>query len=203
MGESLYAFIIRSATGGAVLAWRLERRRLARSGKSAWTLQNVVLTSWLLSAMLFIALVGLFGLGVLPWLICQAVVAVCLLEAINYIEHYGLRRQRRPDGGYESVRPSHSWNSNTVVANVFLFHLQRHSDHHAHPLRRYQALRHDDEAPQLPAGYATMLLLAAFPPLWRRVMDPRVLAHYGGDIRLAALNPRREKRLLHRYAVAA
>jgi alkane 1-monooxygenase len=86
-----------------------------------------------------------------------------------------------------------------VIANLFLFHLQRHSDHHANPLRRYQALCHADEAPQLPAGYATMLLMAAFPPLWSRVMDRRVLEHYGGDVRLAALSPRRETRLLRRY----
>jgi alkane 1-monooxygenase len=85
-----------------------------------------------------------------------------------------------------------------VISNVFLFHLQRHSDHHANPQRRYQALCHADEAPQLPAGYAAMVVLALCPPLWRRVMDRRVLAHYGGDIRLAALRPRAEKRLLQR-----
>jgi alkane 1-monooxygenase len=85
-----------------------------------------------------------------------------------------------------------------VIANLFLFHLQRHSDHHVHALRRYQALCHADEAPQLPAGYATMLLLALFPLLWRRVMDRRVVDHYRGDIRLAALSPHHEKRLLER-----
>lgn len=200
MGESLYRFIPRSVKGGAQAAWRLERGRLARMSRSAWTLRNDALAAWVLSAALFVGLVGTFGFGVLPWLIGQAIVGICLLEAINYIEHYGLRRQRRSDGRYERVRPSHSWNNNTVVANLFLFQLQRHSDHHAHPMRRYQALCHDDEAPQLPAGYTTMLLLAAAPPLWRRVMDPRVLSHYGGDIRLAALSPRRKTRLLDRYA---
>jgi alkane 1-monooxygenase len=186
--------------GGARCAWQLERKRLERAGKSPWTLANDVLNAWLMSVILFVALVVAFGIGVLPWLVGQAVVAICMLETINYIEHYGLRRQRRPDGRYERVRPAHSWNNNTIVANLFLFHLQRHSDHHAHPLRRYQALCHDDEAPQLPAGYATMLLVAMVPPLWRRVMDRRVLAHYGGDIRLAALHPRHEKRLLERYS---
>ena len=137
---------------------------------------------------------------VLGWLIGQAVLGFCLLEAINYIEHYGLRRQQLPDGRYERVGPAHSWNNNTVIANLFLFHLQRHSDHHTNPLRRYQALCHADEAPQLPAGYPTMLLMAVIPPLWRRVMDRRVLEHYGGDIGLAALSPRQERRLLRRYS---
>ncbi len=112
-------------------------------------------------------------------------------KSINYLEHYGLRRARRRDGAYEQVRPAHSWNSNSVISNVFLFHLQRHSDHHANPQRRYQALCHADEAPQLPAGYASMVVLALFPPLWRRTMDPRVLAHYRGDVNRAALKPRR------------
>jgi alkane 1-monooxygenase len=119
----------------------------------------------------------------------QAIIGFCMLEAVNYLEHYGLRRQKLADGRYERVNAAHSWNSNTVVSNVFLFHLQRHSDHHAHPIRRYQSLRHSVEAPQLPTGYSTMILLALVPPLWRRVMDWRVLEHYGGDITLAALRP--------------
>jgi alkane 1-monooxygenase len=202
VGEGLYSFIPRSVVGSVRSAWKLECRRLARAGKSPWTLGNDVLNGCVTSTVLFGGLAFGFGIDVLPWLAGQAIVGFCLLETINYIEHYGLRRQQMPDGRYERVRPSHSWNSNSVVANLFLFHLQRHSDHHAHPHRRYQALCHDDEAPQLPAGYATMLLLAMVPPLWRRIMDPRVLAHYGGDVHLAALSPRREKRLLDRYASA-
>ena len=89
---------------------------------------------------------------------------------------------RGPSSQAERTRPEHSWNSNNVASNVLLYHLQRHSDHHANPTRRYQALRHFDEAPQLPTGYAGMIVLALFPPLWRRVMDPRLHAHYGGDL---------------------
>jgi alkane 1-monooxygenase len=132
---------------------------------------------------------------VLPWLIFQAVVGFCLLETVNYLEHYGLRRQKLPNGRYERVLPTHSWNSGTIITNVLLFQLQRHSDHHANPLRSYQTLRHVDEAPQLPSGYSAMLLLAFVPPLWRHVMDARVLEFYGGDIRLAALKPRDAERL--------
>lgn len=199
IGESLYAFQFRSFWGSLRSAWRIERRRLARRGKSPLTLRNDILNSWLMTAALFAVLVGVFGIDVLIWLIGQAVVGICLLESINYLEHYGLRRQRRGDGSYEQVRASHSWNSNSVISNVFLFHLQRHSDHHANPHRRYQALCHADEAPQLPSGYATMVLLALFPPLWRRVMDPRVLAHYNGDMTKTALSPRQERRLLQRH----
>jgi alkane 1-monooxygenase len=199
MGESLYFFLPRSVMGSLRSAWNIESRRFASKGKSRWTFKNDVLNAWLMSVALFTSLVLWFGVAVLPWLIGQAIIGFCLLETVNYLEHYGLRRQRRPDGRYESVRPSHAWNGNTVIANILLFHLQRHSDHHANPLRRYQALCHADEAPQLPAGYATMVLLALFPPLWRRVMDRRVLDHYRGDIRLAALSPRHEKRLLQQY----
>lgn len=158
-------------------------------GKSGWTLCNHVLNAWLLSIVLFTVLSVWFRPVVLPWLIGQAIIGFCLLETVNYVEHYGLRRRKLAGGRYERVRPSHSWNSNTVIANVFLFHLQRHSDHHANPLRRYQALRHVEEAPQLPNGYSAMVLLAMFPPLWRRVMDPRVLRFYRGDISRAALAP--------------
>ena len=188
-GENLYAFLPRSVAGGVRSAWALEAGRLARRRKSRWTLRNEVLNAWLMSAALFVVLAVWFGPVVLPWLIGQAVVGFGMLETINYVEHYGLRRQKLAGGRYERVRPSHSWNSNTVIANVFLFHLQRHSDHHANPLRRYQALRHVDEAPQLPAGYSSMLLLAMLPPLWHRVMDARVLDFYRGDLSLAALKP--------------
>jgi alkane 1-monooxygenase len=81
-----------------------------------------------------------------------------------------------------------------VVSNIFLFHLQRHSDHHANPGRRYQVLHHTDQAPQLPAGYGAMMVMAAIPPLWRRLMDRRVLDHYDGDISLVARGPRNPAR---------
>jgi alkane 1-monooxygenase len=188
-GESLYRFVPRSVIGALLSAWRIERTRFVRNGQSHWSFRNDVLNSWLLSVALFAVLAVWFGPEVLPWLVGQAIIGFCMLETVNYLEHYGLRRQRTGDGRYERVRASHSWNSNTVVANVVLFHLQRHSDHHAHPIRRYQALRHSDEAPQLPTGYTTMMLLALVPPLWRRVMDWRVLEHYGGDLSLVAHPP--------------
>ncbi len=100
---------------------------------------------------------------------------------------------------YERVDPSHSWNSNNVATNVLLYHLQRHSDHHANPTRRYQALRDFEESPVLPTGYAGMIVLAMVPAVWRRVMDPRVLAHFDGDLTRANISPRKRDRILAKY----
>ena len=90
---------------------------------------------------LYGGLAAVFGISVLSWLLVQAIVGSTLLEVVNYLEHYGLARQKRPDGRYEPCAPQHSWNSNNVASNVLLYHLQRHSDHHAYPVRRYQVLR--------------------------------------------------------------
>jgi alkane 1-monooxygenase len=198
LGESFYAFWPRTVVGSLGSSWELERTRLARMGRSPWTLRNDILGAWAMTVVLFAALAVLFGPVVLPYLLVQAVIGFSLLEVVNYLEHYGLLRQRREDGRYERTRPEHSWNSNNVASNVLLYHLQRHSDHHANPLRRYQALRHCEEAPQLPTGYAGMILLAAVPPLWRRVMDPRLLEHYGGEVARANIAPRRRARVLAR-----
>jgi alkane 1-monooxygenase len=146
------------------------------------------------------------GIGILPYLVIQAVVGLTLLEAVNYLEHYGMLRQVVGVPGkerYERVDPSHSWNSNNVATNVLLYHLQRHSDHHANPTRRYQALRDYAEAPALPTGYAGMILLALVPGAWRRVMDPRVLEHFDGDVGRANISPRRRARILARYPAPA
>ena len=201
LGESFYRFWPRTVSGSLRSAWELEAERFARQGRSPWTLRNDILNAWTMSLVLFGALVALFGPGVLPYLLVQAVFGFSLLEVVNYLEHYGLLRQKRDDGSgrYERTRPDHSWNSDNVSSNVLLYHLQRHSDHHAHPMRRFQALRHFDEAPELPSGYATMIVLAAIPPLWRRVMDPRVIDHYGGDVTRANIHPPAREKLLRRH----
>jgi alkane 1-monooxygenase len=203
LGEGFWAFLPRTVAGSLGSAWRLERARLEREGRSPWSAHNDILQAWAMTVVLFAALTAAFGLVVLPYLLAQAVLGFCLLEVVNYLEHYGLRRQKKEDGRYERCRPEHSWNSNNVASNVLLYHLQRHSDHHANPTRRYQALRHFDEAPQLPTGYAGMILLAAFPPLWRRVMDRRLLDHYGGDVTRANIEPRAERKVLARYGATA
>ncbi|MDJ0653760.1 MAG: alkane 1-monooxygenase [Xanthomonadales bacterium] len=188
-GENLYGFWIRTVSGSLKSAWNLERTRLQRKGLSAWSWRNQNFQGWILTVVLFAAVTGLFGWAVLPWLLVQMVIGFLLLETVNYIEHYGLLRQRDAEGKLERPRPEHSWNSNHIVSNLMLYQLQRHSDHHAHGARAYQALRHMEGAPQLPAGYATMIMLAGIPPLWRRVMDPKVRSHYRGDMTLANVQP--------------
>jgi alkane 1-monooxygenase len=199
LGQSLWEFLPRSVLGSLRSGWQLERRRLARSGKGPWTYHNDVLSAWAMSLLLFAVLTAAFGIGVLPFLVVQAGIGFCLLEVVNYLEHYGLLRLRTDAGRYERCTPRHSWNSDDIASNVLLYHLQRHSDHHANPTRRYQALRHFDESPQLPSGYATMVLLALVPPLWRLVMDRRVLAHYRGDVTRANIHPRTRAKVLARY----
>ena len=203
LGEGFWAFLPRTVVGSVRSAWGIECARLDRMGKSHWTLRNDVLGAWAMTVVLFAGLAIAFGPVVLPYLLLQAVLGFSLLEVVNYLEHYGLLRQKREDGRYERCRPEHSWNSNNVASNVLLYHLQRHSDHHANPTRRYQALRHVDEAPQLPTGYAGMIVLAWIPPLWRRVMDHRLLEHYGGDVTRANIQPWRRRRILARYGMAA
>ncbi|MEQ6899970.1 fatty acid desaturase [Nocardioides sp. YIM 152588] len=205
LGETFYEFWPRTVAGSLRSAWRLEKRRYARKGTHPFHLGNDVLNAWLMSAVLFGALIALFGWQIAPYLAVQAVVGFSLLEVVNYLEHYGMLRQKVGVGErqrYERVDPSHSWNSNNIATNVLLYHLQRHSDHHANPTRRYQTLRDFEESPVLPTGYAGMILLALVPPLWRRVMDPRVVAHYGGDVSLANLQPRTRERYLRKYAAA-
>jgi alkane 1-monooxygenase len=203
LGESFWAFLPRTAWGSLTSSWHLEVERLRRTGSSPWTFKNDILNAWAMTLALYVVLVAVFGWVVLPYLVIQSVVGASLLEVVNYLEHYGLLRQRREDGRYERTRPEHSWNSNNVASNVLLYHLQRHSDHHANPTRRYQALRHMDDAPQLPTGYAGMIVLAVVPPVWRRVMDHRVLEHYGGEVTRANIQPRARRRVLARHGAAA
>jgi alkane 1-monooxygenase len=204
VGETFWAFWPRTVAGSLRSAWNLEKPRFARKGKSHWSIKNDVLNAWLMSVVLWGALVAVFGIGILPFLVIQAILGFSLLEVVNYLEHYGMLRQRTgPDGTgrYERVQPSHSWNSNNIATNVLLYHLQRHSDHHANPTRRYQTLRDFEESPVLPTGYAGLIILALVPPLWFKVMDKRVLAHFDGDITRANIQPGKRDKILRRYGV--
>jgi alkane 1-monooxygenase len=201
-GETFWEFLPRSVFGSLKSSWELEAARLRRQDKKVWHPSNDVLNAWAMSAVFWGVLVAVFGVGVLPFMVISAIYGFCLLETVNYLEHYGLLRQKMESGRYERCSPQHSWNSDHVVTNLFLYHLQRHSDHHANPTRRYQTLRSMDGAPNLPSGYASMIGLTYFPPLWRKVMDHRVLAHYGGDISRVNIDPRRREKILARYGKA-
>ena len=176
LGESLPRFLVRSIVGSYRSAWAIEAARLKRFGDRS-PLGNRVL--WCGAAPLIVAAaIGLaLGPGAVLFFFAQSLVAIVLLEIVNYIEHYGLERRLVAPGAYERVSPLHSWNASHRLTNALLFNLQRHSDHHVWPGRPYFTLRHHDQSPQLPLGYAGMALLAVVPPLWRRVMDPRVAAH--------------------------
>lgn len=186
MNESIYRFALREMPGGLLRAWRIERRRLARRGRSVWSLYNTIIQSWLMTLLLQGSLVMLLGWPTLAFLLIHNLVAWFQLTSANYVEHYGLLRCKTEGGDYERCQPYHSWNSNHVFSNLMLFHLERHSDHHANPNRRYQSLRHFEELPELPTGYSGMFLLAYVPPLWFRVMNPRLLSlpHIKGDLSL-------------------
>lgn len=180
-GETVYGFVLRAMWRNVSNAFRLESVRLRQKGLPVLSWHNEVL-GWLALSTLFAGGFYLaFGGRGLLFFLGQSLVAVLLLETVNYIEHYGLHRRLLADGRYERVTHQHSWNASQRLSNLLLFHLQRHSDHHAFPKRRYQVLRHVDDSPQLPAGYPAMVVLAWLPPLWFSVMNPRVRAYYGGS----------------------
>ncbi|MDJ0700598.1 MAG: alkane 1-monooxygenase [Woeseiaceae bacterium] len=201
MGESIYRFALREIPGAFWRAWQMESERLGNRGKSAWHPDNQILQSYALSAIIAIVLVATLGLVMIPFLLLHHFVAYWQLTSANYIEHYGLLRLKGDNGRYERCRPHHSWNTNHIVSNLALFHLQRHSDHHTNPLRRYQSLRNFDDLPTLPNGYFGCFVLALFPQLWFRVMDRRLLAlpHIGGDLEKVNIDPGARAAIFLRY----
>lgn len=180
-GETFPRFWIRSVFGSYFSAWNLELERLKRKGIGKWSLRNNMIWFTLLPVLLCTLLTtgvsfyyGFFAWQVPVLFFTQSILAFTLLELVNYIEHYGIVRKEIEPGRYERVNPMHSWNSNHRLSNFFLFQLQRHSDHHANAIKRYQVLKHYDESPQLPSGYPAMILLAAVPPLWFKCMNPKL-----------------------------
>lgn len=199
MGESFWKFLPRTVIGGFKSAVEIETKRLERKGKSFWCLENELLQGWAISAGFLAANVVVSGPRAVPFMLAQGAYGASLLEVINYIEHYGLLREKDENGKYERTQPEHSWNSNYVVTNLVLYQLQRHSDHHAFPSRSFQALRDFPEAPQLPGGYASMLLPAYIPGWWTKVMDERVIRHYKGDLDKINWDPERKDELKAQY----
>lgn len=157
-------------------AWKAEALMLARAGRPFWHRSNPFWRYAVLQLLMLglaFAVGGWLGVGLF---VLQAFFAVWQLELTNYVEHYGLTREYKGEGRYEHVLPRHSWNADHTASNWLLINLQRHSDHHYKPERRFPLLQtySEDEAPQLPYGYPLMCALALVPPLWRRRMNPRV-----------------------------
>ncbi|MEQ8479605.1 MAG: alkane 1-monooxygenase [Hoeflea sp.] len=191
LGESLWRFALREIPATLARGWAMERERLGRKGLGFWHWRNDILQGYAITLTVAGMLMLAFGPVLIPFLFINSLVGWLHLTFANYVEHYGLKREQRPDGRYRPCEPHHSWNTNHIVTNLMLFHLQRHSDHHANPLRPYQALRSFDGLPTLPSGYPGCFLLAAIPPLWFRVMDEKVMAWAKGDLSKVNLDPSR------------
>lgn len=175
LGENVFEFWVRSVTGGWRHAWTLERQRLNKAGLPVYGHQNRMLRYAFLQAAWLGAIGALGGIQALIAALAVAIIGFLLLETVNYIEHYGLRRLLLPNGWPEPVSPKHSWNSDHELGRIMLYELTRHSDHHYKSTRKYQILRHLEESPQLPVGYPASIVIALVPPLWFRLMNKRVL----------------------------
>lgn len=186
-GENVYAFWIRSVVNSYRSAWQLANNKRHKKNLPVISLNNEMIRFHIVQ-IAFIMLVGaLFGwIGIIGFL-GAAITGFLLLETVNYIEHYGLVRNKKANGNYERVQPCHSWNSDHMIGRITLYELTRHSDHHYLASRKYQVLRHFDESPQLPTGYPGMMLLSLFPPLWFKVMHKTISNQpYGTYLTVAA-----------------
>ncbi len=201
MGETIYGFVRREMPGAWKRAWAIEAERLRKRGLPVGSLHNEILQPALITLLLWAALVAWLGWVALPFIVLISFWANFQLTSANYIEHYGLLRGKMASGRWEPCRPHHSWNSNHVFSNWVLFHLQRHSDHHAHPMRRYQSLRHFENLPELPNGYMGMFLVAYLPPLWFRLMDRRLIRAVGGDASRIHFQASRREALMRRHGL--
>lgn len=172
--ESLYAFWFRSLIFGYISAWKLEFSRMERKGFAKFSLRNEMLQFQIIQLVFVSAIAAIFGLEVMLYFIVAASIGFLLLETVNYIEHYGLSRNKVNEKHYERVMPLHSWNSNHLIGRLMLFELSRHSDHHFKASKKYQVLRHHDNSPQMPTGYPGMMLLSIIPPLWFKIMNSRI-----------------------------
>lgn len=181
MGESIYQFSMRELPGTFKRAIKIERVRLERLGLGFWHWKNDILQTAAVTLTLHGLMVLAFGLIAIPFLLAACAMGYFQLTMANYLEHYGLLRQKKENGRYERCEPRHSWNCNNKFSNYMTLQLQRHSDHHANATREYQILRDYQEVPMLPAGYPLMMFLCLIPPLWRAIMDKRLLTFVGGD----------------------
>src|ERR1700679_948106 len=172
-GESAYRFVLRSAFGQTREAWQFEAERLRRRGKAIFSSSNRMLGYFFIEALVLFA-VSFLGWKAFAFFAAQSVLAIVLLEFFNYIAHYGLMRRPLPSGELEPLAARHSWNSSRRMNNWTLLNMGRHSDHHRVTPRHYQCLEPLPDSPELPFGYAGAILTALLPPLWRRVMDPKV-----------------------------
>ena len=199
MGENFYSFMVRELTGTFKRGIGYEKARLARKGKGFWSIHNDVLQVYAVTLGVAVFFANLFGPAILLFLIPHHFLAWLALTQANYVEHYGLLREKKANGKYERCQPHHSWNTNHTYSNLLSFHLQRHSDHHAFPQRAYQVLRDYEDVPKLPTGYGGCFAMAFFPPLWFKVMDKRVMEWSGGDLSKVNIHEPARARIMARW----
>lgn len=172
--ELLYVFWIRSHFTSYIQAWQIENKRMKDSEKNWLHIQNKMIIYTLANLILLGTIFFFYGWFGLVTFLGAAVFGILLLETVNYIEHYGLLRNKNEYGRYERVKRTHSWNSDHVVGKIMLFNLSRHSDHHYNGSKHYQLLKSLPESPQMPTGYPGMMLLSLFPPLWFKLMNKKI-----------------------------
>ncbi|MEZ4796985.1 MAG: alkane 1-monooxygenase [Flavobacteriaceae bacterium] len=172
--QNVYSFWLNSIIRQYLSAWNIQKRLLENYKLSFFSLRNDMLWFLVLQGLYLTVVYLVFGKIVLLFAVLSAVTGILLLETVNYIEHYGLLRQKKESGRYERVKEIHSWNSNHVIGRIMLYELTRHSDHHFKSSKKYQILECHEESPQLPFGYPTSMVLALLPPLWFAIMNKRV-----------------------------
>jgi alkane 1-monooxygenase len=173
-GEMIYLFYCRTIVFTYINAWKIANEETRKKGKNVFSLYNEMLQLQLVQIGFIGFIYWAFGAQGTLYFLLAAFNGILLLETVNYIEHYGLSRKEISKGKYERALPTHSWNSNHIIGRLMLFELSRHSDHHYLASRKYQILRHHDDAPQMPTGYPGMMLLSLFPPIWFYVMHKQL-----------------------------
>jgi alkane 1-monooxygenase len=173
-GELIYFFYFRTIIFSYIGAWKIANEDVKKKGHSIFSFYNEMLLYQLVQLGSILSIYFIFGSTITLYFLAAAAIGIALLETVNYIEHYGLSRKEIAAGKYERTLPQHSWNSNHVIGRLMLFELSRHSDHHYLASRKYQVLRHSDEAPQMPTGYPGMMILSLIPPLWFYVMNKKI-----------------------------
>ncbi len=173
-GETIYLFYFRTIIFSYLSAWDIANEETRKKVKLVYSLHNEMMQFHLIQIGFIMLILLLFGWLVTVYFLISAAIGIMLLETVNYIEHYGLQRNKLADGKYERAMPAHSWNSDHIIGRIFLFELSRHSDHHYLASRKYQILRHHDNSPQMPTGYPGMMILALIPPAWFFVMNRKI-----------------------------
>lgn len=172
--QSVYGFWLTSVSGQYANAWNIQGQLNKEKGKGFWSVYNDMLWYTLLQIGYLGGIWFLLNISTALLMLASGVVGFILLETVNYIEHYGLLRAKKGQGRYEAVRAIHSWNSNHIIGRIVLYELTRHSDHHYMASKKYQTLLCREEAPQMPFGYPTSMVISLLPPLWFKLMNPRV-----------------------------